>query len=153
MASLLWQHAAWANHSEVTSIWNRSSDSFEAEDFSIAFIRLEDDMIALCKEAWVMHAESLGNPILLGTKGGFTLSSLTLYTDMNGYMVKISSQGLPRVDAFAQKMADFVQVIQGKKLNPIDPKSIVIMDYIVSAIYSLAESEKEVAINLPSNLT
>ncbi|MFQ1021663.1 hypothetical protein [Tardisphaera saccharovorans] len=110
-------------------------------------------MITICKEAWVMHAESLVNPILLGTKGGFTLSSLTLYTDMNGHMVKISPQGLPRVDAFTQKMADFVQGIQGKNVNPIDPKSIVIMDYIVRAICSLAQSKKDVAINLPSDLT
>ncbi|WP_449462298.1 Gfo/Idh/MocA family oxidoreductase [Tardisphaera miroshnichenkoae] len=139
--------------SEVAGIWGWDPKKFDVEDFSAAFIRFEDDLAMVYKQAWAMHAESLGNPILLGTKGGLTLSPLTLYTDMNGYMVNISPQHLPRVDTFMQKVADFVQTIEGKKANPIDPKGIVIMHYIIDAIYSSAQSKREVAVSLPKDLT
>ncbi|MGC9175173.1 MAG: hypothetical protein ACP5GO_04915, partial [Thermoprotei archaeon] len=106
------------------------------------------------KQAWAMHADSLGSPLILGTKGGITIRQgvPTFYTDQNGYMVNITPSGLPKVDTFRQKIADFVEAIQGKKQNPIDPKGIVAMHYIIDGIYLSAQTKKEVSINLPEEL-
>jgi len=104
------------------------------------------------KQAWAMHAESLGNPLVLGTKGGIGLSPLTLYTDMNGYMVNITPQHLPRLDTFTQKINDFVRAVRGEIENPIPPKPIVKMQYVIDGIYQSAASGKEVTIQLPAEL-
>ncbi len=128
--------------------------NFEVEDFSAAFIRFEDDVAMVYKQAWAMHAESLGNPLILGTKGGISIrdGSVVFYTDQNGYMVNLTPSGLPRLDTFRQKIVDFVDAIQGKKKNPIDPKGIVVMQYLIDGIYLSAETKKEVSINIPEEL-
>ncbi|MFP3219677.1 MAG: Gfo/Idh/MocA family oxidoreductase, partial [Candidatus Marsarchaeota archaeon] len=138
--------------SQIPGIWGWDPAKFEVEDFSAAFIRFEDDLVMVYKQAWAMHAESLGNPLVLGTKGGIGLSPLTLYTDMNGYMVNITPQHLPRLDTFTQKINDFVRAVRGEIENPIPPKPIVKMQYIIDGIYQSAASGKEVTIQLPAEL-
>jgi len=138
--------------SEIPGIWGWDPSKFEVEDFSAAFIRFEDDLVMTYKQAWAMHAESLGNPLILGTKGGIGLSPLTLYTDMNGYMVNITPQHLPQLDEFTQKIVDFVRVIKGEIKNPIPPNGIVEMQYIIDAIYESARTQKEASVKLPKDL-
>ncbi|MFP3219901.1 MAG: Gfo/Idh/MocA family oxidoreductase, partial [Candidatus Marsarchaeota archaeon] len=140
--------------SKVAGAWVWDPAKFEVEDFSAAFIRFEDDLVMVYKQAWAMHAESLGNPLVLGTKGGISVSDgvPVFYTDVNGYMVNITPQHLPRVDAFRQKIVDFVEAVRGNKQSPIDPKGIVAMHYIIDAIYQSAEIKKEVSVNLPPAL-
>ena len=128
--------------------------NFEVEDFSTAFIRFEDDLVMVYKQAWAMHAESLGNPLVLGTKGGIGLSPLTLYTDMNGYMVNITPQHLPerRGPWFYQKVYDFVTAVRDGTKPPIDTKGIVKMHFIIDAIYESSKTGKEAKVNLPSDI-
>ncbi len=141
--------------SEVVGAWKWDPEKFEVEDFSAAFIRFEGGLTMTYKQAWAMHADSLGNPLILGTKGGITIANgvPTFYTDQNGYMVNISPTAMPHVDGFRQKIADFVDVIKGKKQNPIDPRGIVMMHYIIDAIYESASKKKEVNVSLPSDLS
>jgi len=131
---------------------------FEVEDFGSAFIRFEEDFVMLFKRAWAMHADSLGKPFVLGTKGGISFDPLTLYTDLNGYMVNItpvhlfeSKEGLEGQE-FYQKLYDFVVAVRDGTKPPIDPKEIVKEQFIIDGIYKSAQSKSEVKVELPSDL-
>ncbi|MGC8601556.1 MAG: Gfo/Idh/MocA family protein [Thermoprotei archaeon] len=128
--------------------------NFEVEDFSAAFIRFENDLTMVYKQAWAMHAESLGNPILLGTKGGITMNPLTLYTDMNGYMVNITPVHLPQKQGpwFYQKVLDFLTAIRDGTKPSIDTKGIVKMHYIIDAIFESSRTKSEVKVRLPEDI-
>ncbi|MGC9175232.1 MAG: Gfo/Idh/MocA family protein, partial [Thermoprotei archaeon] len=128
--------------------------NFEVEDFSAAFIRFENDLTMVYKQAWAMHAESLGNPILLGTKGGITMNPLTLYTDMNGYMVNITPVHLPQRQGpwFYQKVLDFLTAIRDGTKPSIDTKGIVKMHYIIDAIFESSRTKSEVKVRLPEDI-
>ncbi|MGC8615228.1 MAG: Gfo/Idh/MocA family protein, partial [Thermoprotei archaeon] len=132
-------------------------ERFEVEDFSAAFIRFEGDLTMVYKQAWAMHAETLGNPVLLGTKGGITLNPLTLYSDINGHMINITPQHLSESQdlydqEFYKKIYDFAVAVRDGAKPPIDPKEIVKEQFIVDAIYSSSESKREMILNLPSDL-
>jgi predicted dehydrogenase len=49
--------------------WPWNPDEFEVEDFVAAFIRFEGGLTMVLKESWAMHADTLGPPFILGTKG------------------------------------------------------------------------------------
>ncbi|MGC8615387.1 MAG: Gfo/Idh/MocA family protein, partial [Thermoprotei archaeon] len=101
--------------------WDWDPSKFEVEDFSSAFIRFEGGISVVYKQAWAMHAETLGNPLVLGTKGGLSLSPLRLYTDMNGYMVNITPTYPQAVDEFEMKIKEFIKACKGEAPDPIDP--------------------------------
>ncbi|MGC8632090.1 MAG: Gfo/Idh/MocA family protein, partial [Thermoprotei archaeon] len=140
--------------SKVVGTWAWDANKFEVEDFATAFIRFEGGLVMLFKESWAMHAETLGNPLLLGTKGGVTIKDGVpiLYSDMNGYMVNVTPQGLPKIDTFTQKIVAFVDAIKNNKASPIDPRGIVIMHYIIDALYQSSGQGAEVAVKLPQDL-
>ncbi|MGC8631660.1 MAG: Gfo/Idh/MocA family protein [Thermoprotei archaeon] len=128
--------------------------NFEVEDFAAAFIRFENGLVMLFKQAWAMHAETLGNPLILGTKGGVTMKPLTLFTDMNGYMVNINPTHLPENKGpwFYQKVYDFLVAVRDGTNPPIETKGIVKMHYIIDGIYLSSKLGQEVKINLPADL-
>ncbi|MGC8674278.1 MAG: Gfo/Idh/MocA family protein, partial [Thermoprotei archaeon] len=130
---------------------------FEVEDFAAAFIRFENDLVFQFKRSWAMHAETLGRPLILGTKGGLSLDPLTLYTDMNGYMVNIEPAHLPSSPDeesrwFYQKVYDFLVAVRDGTNPPIETKGIVKMHYIIDGIYLSSKLGQEVKINLPADL-
>jgi predicted dehydrogenase len=139
-----------------SGIWDPKQ--FEVEDFAAAFIRFENDFVMAFKRAWAMHAESLGIPLVLGTKGGIAFNPLVLYTDMNGYMVNITpahlierKEGLEDKE-FYQKIYDFLIAVRDGTKPPIDPKEIVKEQYIADAIYKSAVTKSEVQVKLPEDL-
>ena len=145
--------------SKVAGAWEWDPKQFEVEDFSTAFIRFEGDFVMLYKRAWAMHAESLGKPFVLGTKGGFSLNPLTLYTDMNGYMVNISPQHLPdervpweQEPWFYKRGYDFAVAVRDGTKPPIETKDIVRLHHVIDAIYESSKQGKEVKVNAPSDL-
>src|SRR5699024_12875198 len=55
--------------------YHPEADKFEVEDFGVAMIRLENDIILNFKISWAMHMETLGPTIFLGKKAGLKLTS------------------------------------------------------------------------------
>jgi len=143
-------HAVGAKGPTWAGVWDPSK--FEVEDFSSAFIRLEGGISVVYKQAWAMHAETLGNPLVLGNKGGLSLSPLRLYTDMNGYMVNITPAYLPKVGQFETKIREFIRACRGEVKNPIDPYQMVELHALVDAIYRSSERSKEASVTLPPKL-
>ncbi|MGC8674614.1 MAG: Gfo/Idh/MocA family protein [Thermoprotei archaeon] len=146
--------------SKVVGAWGWNPKELQVEEFSAALIRFEDDLVMTYKRAWAMHAETLGTPFLLGTKGGLSFNPLTLYTDMNGYMVNINPVHLPsgRVQGeqepwFFKRGVDFVTAVRDGTNPPIDTKGIVKLHYVIDGIYESSRVGHEVKLNLPADLT
>lgn len=131
--------------------WGWNPEDFEVEDFAAAFIRLEGGCSMVLKESWAMHSNSLGSAFLLGTKGGLRLSPLEVYRDEWGYMTT-TTLVLPQVDTYGEKMRAFVEAVRKGGPSPIDPREIVIEQFILEAIYESASRGKEVEVRLPREL-
>jgi len=131
-------------------IWNPKA--FEVEDFVAAFIRFENGLVLVLKDSWAMHANTLGTTFFLGTKGGLKLWPLEVYRDEWGYMVDIKLHELPKVNSFLRKIEEFSRAVRDGLPSPIDPREIVIEQYIIDAIYESAKKHKEVEVKLPQDL-
>ncbi len=132
--------------------WKWNPKAFEVEDFVVAFIRFEDDLVLVLKDSWAMHANTLGTTFFLGTKGGLRLWPLEVYRDEWGYMVDLRVHELPKIDPFFRKIEEFVKAVKEGLPSPIDPKEIVVEQYIIDAIYESAREGKEVKVKLPADL-
>jgi len=145
------------------------AESFNVDDFSVAFVRMEDDMTFLFKQAWAMHADSLGDTLWLGTEGGIKVvngfqysnkpSRVMMFTDVNG--MQVDSYVLPsqpfnayespkRIDIFAAKIRNFCDAIIEGRPAPIPGEEIVYNQAICDGIYRSAKLKKEVEIVIPS---
>jgi len=131
--------------------WAWNPREFEVEDFVVALVRLEGGCTLLLKESWAMHANSLGPSLILGTKGGLKYPPLEVYRDEWGYMTT-TTLVLPQVDSFRMKMRAFVDAVKRGGPSPVDPKEIVIEQYILDAIYESARRGREVEVRLPPEL-
>ena len=145
------------------------ADTFDVDDFSVAFVRMEGDVTFLFKQSWAMHADSLGDTLWLGTEGGIKVingfdysnkpSRVMMFTDVNGQQV--DSYVLPshpfdayenpeKIDIFKAKVRDFCDAIKEGRPAPIPGEEIVYNQAICDGIYRSAKLKKEVEIEIPS---
>ncbi|MDD2503245.1 MAG: Gfo/Idh/MocA family oxidoreductase [Clostridia bacterium] len=144
------------------------ADTFNVDDFSVAFVRLEGDITFVFKQSWAMHADSLGDTLWLGTEGGIKIvngfnylnkpSQVMYFTDVNGQ--QIDSQMLPSMpfdpyaspsneDVFTAKVRDFCDAIIEGRSAPIPGEEIIYNQAILDGIYRSARLKKEVEIEIP----
>ena len=135
----------------VECAWPWKPSEFEVEDFVAAFIRFDCGLTLLLKESWAMHAETLGSTFFLGTRGGLRLHPLEIYRDEWGYMTNTTLK-LPKVDPFKEKMKAFVEAVKNNNPPPIDPREIVLEQFVMDAIYESARLRREVKVVVPSEL-
>ncbi|MEM4805586.1 MAG: Gfo/Idh/MocA family oxidoreductase [Thermofilaceae archaeon] len=131
--------------------WGWDPSTFEVEDFVAAFIRFEGGLTIVLKESWAMHANTLGSPFILGTKGGLRLSPLELYRDEFGRMTTTTFM-LPQVDIYRERIRNFIEAVRRGGPSPIDPREIVMEMFIIDAIYESAAKGREVEVKLPSEI-
>lgn len=131
--------------------WGWDPSMFEVEDFVAAFIRFEGGLTVVLKESWAMHANSLGSPFILGTKGGLKLSPLELFRDEFGRMTTTTFV-LPQVDIYRERIRNFVEAVKRGGPSPIDPREIVMEMFIIDAIYESAAKGREIEVKLPSEV-
>lgn len=149
----------------------KDADSFDVDDFSIAFIRLEGDITYVFKQSWAMHADSLGDTLWLGTEGGIKIvhsfdysnkpSRIMLFTDVNGQQIDSyvlpsrefdAYQGPRNRDIFEAKVRDFCDAIIEGRPAPIPGEEIIYNQAICDGIYRSAKLKKEVEIDIPNFL-
>jgi predicted dehydrogenase len=70
----------------VIGSWGWNPEELTVEDFGVASVRFEDGRLMTFKTSWIMHMDSLGDTLYLGTKAGLRLNPLTLYRDEWGTM-------------------------------------------------------------------
>ena len=150
------------------------ADTFDVDDFSIALVRMENDVTFVFKESWAMHADSLGDYLWLGTEGAIKVkqerdllnnpSRVMYYTDVNG--VQIDSCVLPNRpfspypgrerksgktywEVFDMKIRDFVDAIISDGPAPIPGEEILYNQAICDGIYRSSKLGREVEIVIP----
>jgi predicted dehydrogenase len=144
-------------------------ESFDVDDFSVAFVRLEGDVTFVFKQSWAMHADSLGDTLWLGTEGAIKIkhgfgelnepSRYMYYTDVNG--MHVDSVILPShpFDAYAEakqedlnvaKTRSFCDAILAGGPAPVPGEEILVNQAICDGIYRSAKLKREVEIVIPS---
>lgn len=155
-----------SNHFGTNPKYHNEAAGFEVEDFGVAMIRLEGDIVLNYKISWAMHMDTLGATMFLGTDGGLkvtpagsgpwsgvwdgSVGSMTLYHDVVNQHIEstipVISHGL---NLFDEKVKDFVVAIQNNLPAPIPGAEILYNQAIIDGVLRSAESKREVTIDLP----
>jgi predicted dehydrogenase len=114
--------------------------------------------------SWAMHMDTIGDAIILGTKGGLRIPStecwngefdkpLTIYKDVAGkrvqYQIPHSAPTLNGKGLFYNKIRSFLDAIKNNGTAPIPSSQIIKNQAIIDAIVKSAELGREVEVSIP----
>lgn len=139
-------------------------ETFDVDDFSTAFVRMEGDTTFIFKQAWDMHADSLGDTLWLGTEGGVKIcndfngngkrSRIMYFCDINGKPVDSyllpNNHGQGWEDCFVKKVRGFCDAVINNLPAPIPGEEILYNQAICDGIYRSSILRKEVDIEIPA---
>jgi len=155
-----------SNHFGTNPKHHPEADRFEVEDFGVAMIRFENDLVLQFKISWAMHMDTLGPTLFLGTEAGLKVTpfgsgpwagawdgkvgSITLYHDEFGTHTHTD---IPLIrhntNLFFEKVRDFAEAVRDGKPAPIPGEQILIQQAIIDGVLRSAEAKREVEIKLP----
>lgn len=127
----------------------KPEDICDVEDLASAMIRYDNGAVTVLEVSFSMNGEGTYKNEMFGTKGGanFTDSEITLYTEMNDYMVDVT----PQIDNlkndkpfFEGEMNHFVDCIKGRCECIADADDGIELMRILDAIYESAKTGHEV---------
>lgn len=139
--------------SDVVSMWpNWDYKTYTVEDLAVGQIRFENGALMQIETSFCAHIEQdYMTWELMGTKGGFSWDSRTLYTDLAGTMVNTKAGYLPPANfdtLFTAKLQNFVDgVVNGGKLRAPGEEGMMIQKIIDGIYRSAAKNGAEVAID------
>lgn len=137
-------------HKPVEGSWHWDPEKLEVEDFGVATVRFENGAMMVFKTSWIMHMDSLGSSLVLGTKAGLKLNPLTLFTHEYNRLVDISPQpGGKDGDLFLAKNMAFAEAIWEGKPSPIPAHEMLITNVIIQGLMDSAAAGREVAVHVP----
>jgi predicted dehydrogenase len=122
----------------------------QVEDFGVASVRLDNGALMIFKTAWIMHMDSLGGTIFLGTKAGLRLDPLTIYRNEWGMLTDTLPQ-VPRVDdieLFKSENLAFADAIREGKPSPIPADEMLLTNLIIQGLIDSAAAGREVEVSL-----
>ncbi|BCK01481.1 Gfo/Idh/MocA family protein [Anaerocolumna chitinilytica] len=146
----------------TNKIYNNLNDAlrFNVEDFSAAFIRLEGDIVIDFRISWAMHMDSMGDTIILGTKGGLRIPStkcwngsisgpLKIYKDKEGQQIEVEVPMCVKdnVRLSYKKIKAVVEAIRNSDSSPIPSYEMLYNQVIIDNIIKSAEQGSEVKID------
>ncbi len=155
-----------SNHFGTNPLYHPEAEKFEVEDFGVAMIRLEGDMVLNFKISWAMHMDTLGPTIFLGKEAGLKLTSagsgpwsgvwdggigsISMFHDMDDHHTETA---IPlqdhNIDIFDAKVRDFVVAIKENKPAPIPANEILMNQAIIDGIIRSSKLGREVEIQIP----
>lgn len=155
-----------SNHFGTNPLYHPEASKFEVEDFGVAMVRFENDLVLQFKISWAMHMDTLGATMFLGTDAGLkvtpagsgpwsgvwdgSVGSMTLFHDEFGgntsTPVPLIQHGL---NLFHEKVRDFAEAVRDGRPAPIPGEQILIQQAIIDGVLRSAEARKEVSIVLP----
>ncbi|WP_219836413.1 Gfo/Idh/MocA family protein [Paenibacillus sp. R14(2021)] len=155
-----------SNHFGTNPIHHPEASKFEVEDFGVALVRFENDLVLQFKISWAMHMDSLGSTMFLGSEAGLKVNpfgtgnwsgvwdgkvgNMTLFHD---FMGQPTSTPVPVIehskDLFFEKVRDFVDAVSEGRPAPIPGEQIMIQQAIIDGVLRSAELRREVSIELP----
>lgn len=136
------------------------AEKFGVEDFAAGFIRLEGGIVLDFRIAWAMNMDTCGDTLILGTKGGLRIPSMTcyngdlpapmkIYKNVAGKQVCFEVPKDEAPDLFFKKLRSFVDAIKTGGQATISSKEIVINQAIIDAIIRSNEVGREVEVIIP----
>lgn len=155
-----------ANHFGTNPLYHPEASKFEVEDFGVAMVRFENDLVLQFKISWAMHMDTLGATIFLGTDAGLKVTpagtgpwsgvwdgavgSMTLFhDDFGGH----TSTEVPLIghslNLFDEKVRDFAEAVRDGRPAPIPGEQILIQQAIIDGVLRSAEQRREVSVELP----
>lgn len=155
-----------ANHFGTNPLYHPQASQFDVEDFGVAMVRFEGDLVLNFKISWAMHMDSLGPTLFLGSDAGLKLTpagqgpwsgvwdgkigSMTLFHDI---LKHHTESPIPlqkhQVNLFHEKVRDFVVAVQEGKPAPIPGEEILRNQAIIDGILRSAALRREVEIDIP----
>lgn len=159
--------ASTSNHFGTNPAYHSESDQFDVEDFGVALVRLEGNIMLQFKISWAMHMDTLGSTFFLGTEGGLKINpagegpwsgvwdgsvgSIKLFHDIRGHHTESS---IPikhhSLNLFHEKVRDFVHAIESGQVAPIPGEQILYNQAIIDAVQRSSELNREVEIHIPT---
>ncbi|MCS7463295.1 Gfo/Idh/MocA family oxidoreductase [Paenibacillus doosanensis] len=154
--------ATTSNHFGTNPKYHPQANRFEVEDFGMAMIRFERDLVVNFKIGWAMHMDTLGPTLFLGTDAGLKvtpsgsgawdggITSIALYHDIAGHQTE---SPIPvkqhQVNIFYEKIRDFVSAVQEGRPAPIPGSEIIRNQAIIDGILRSSALKREVDIVIP----
>ncbi|WEK55000.1 MAG: Gfo/Idh/MocA family oxidoreductase [Candidatus Cohnella colombiensis] len=155
-----------SNHFGTNPLYHPEASKFEVEDFGVAMVRFENDLVLQFKISWAMHMDTLGATMFLGTDAGLKITpagsgpwsgvwdgsvgSMTLFHDEYGRQTQTAIPLIEhRLNLFDEKVRDFAEAVRDGRPAPIPGEQILIQQAIIDGVLRSAESKREVAIELP----
>lgn len=147
-------------------LYHPDASKFDVEDFGVAMVRFENDLVLQFKISWAMHMDTLGATMFLGTDAGLKLTpagqgpwsgvwdgavgSMTLFHDEFG---RNTQSPIPliehKLNLFHEKVRDFAEAVRDGRPAPIPGEEILIQQAIIDGVQRSAEAGREVEIKLP----
>ena len=126
-------------------------DICDVEDFASALIRFDNGAVIQLETGYSINDLPKSGLTLCGTKGGMKTGDgpLTLYTELNGFMVdtKIDINNLEDArDGFEAELQEFVDCVLGKKTVTATAEDGLVCMKILDAIYESARTGHEAII-------
>lgn len=137
------------------------AEAFGVDDFACGFIRLENGVVVDFRTAWAMNLDTMGDTIIMGTKGSLRIPStecwngsvggaMTLYTEVAGLQTEtklpILNQG---EDLFYLKIRTFLDAVKYDLPAPVPSSQILYNEAIIDGICRSAELGHEINVEIP----
>ncbi|MFP4056050.1 MAG: Gfo/Idh/MocA family protein [Candidatus Brocadiia bacterium] len=122
--------------------------TYTVEDLAVGFIRFETGAALSIEASFAAHIENDSfSTVLMGTRGGARVGDGApgVFTDYCGKMINLEPKVLDRQEAFALKMASWIDSIRGAP-NPAPGEDGLVVQKMLDGLYRSAERGKEVAI-------
>lgn len=156
-----------SNHFGTNPKYHPEATRFDVEDFGVAMVRFEGDLVLNFKISWAMHMDTLGATLFLGTDAGVKVTpagqgpwsgvwdgrvgSISLFHDVLGHHTEsVIPLQEHSVDLFREKVRAFVVAVQEGKSAPIPAHEILRNQAIIDGVLRSAELRCEVKIELPN---
>jgi predicted dehydrogenase len=122
------------------------SKPFDVDDLSVALIKLKSGRTVLLEASWAGHLNEGDGTQIYGTDAGLQFSPLQkLHNTPEGYKVD-DVEMLPNL-VDPNRMAHFIDVLQGKAEAFVKPEESLALQKILDAIYESSRTGREVVIN------
>lgn len=161
--------ASTSSHFGRNPLYHPEAQRFEVEDFGVALVRFENDMVLQFKISWAMHMDTLGATMFLGTDAGLkvtpagsgpwsgvwdgAIGSMTLFhDDFGGHTATPVPLIEHKLNLFERKVHDFAEAVLGGRPAPIPGHQILIQQAIIDGVLRSAEERREVSVELPATV-
>jgi predicted dehydrogenase len=127
--------------SDVMSMWpNWDYKTYTVEDLAVGHIRMKGGAVLHIEASFATHIEKdLWGFQVFGEKGGATYDPTMIFQDQAGAMLNCTPGYIPKVDIFAFKMRQFVDVcLKGRKSDAPAEHGLMVQR-MLDGIYASAE--------------